>query len=114
MPEILSFRPLPTPAASAPDPRRVVAGDPHQQLWNVLSSADGRFHVGEWASGVGAWRVQYSEYELCHLLAGVIRISSEEGGTREYRAGDTFVIPAGFQGTWEVLEACRKVYAIYE
>ncbi|WP_414028394.1 cupin domain-containing protein, partial [Escherichia coli] len=27
---------------------------------------------------------------------------------------DRFVIPAGFQGTWEVLEACRKVYVIFE
>jgi uncharacterized cupin superfamily protein len=29
-------------------------------------------------------------------------------------AGDTFVIPAGFVGTWEVLEDCRKIYAIFE
>jgi uncharacterized protein len=114
MSEILSFKNLPAPVPSAPDPGQVVAGDPRQQVWNVLSSADGRFHVGEWASGPGAWRVHYSETELCHLLAGAIRITSEQGAIQEYRAGDSFVIPAGFRGVWEVLETCRKIYAIYE
>ncbi|HLD67170.1 MAG TPA: cupin domain-containing protein, partial [Pseudomonas sp.] len=28
--------------------------------------------------------------------------------------GDRFVIPAGFSGTWEVLEPCRKVYVMFE
>jgi uncharacterized cupin superfamily protein len=31
-----------------------------------------------------------------------------------YRAGDSFVIDSGFRGTWEVIEPCRKRYAIYE
>jgi len=111
---ILSFAALPEPVASAPAAGNVLAGNPQQQIWNVLSSADGRFHAGEWASGIGAWRVSYSEHELCHILAGVVRISDEQGVARTYRAGDSFVISAGFRGTWEVLEPCRKVYAIYE
>ena len=114
MSEVLSFRNLPAPASSAPAAGNLVAGDPRQQVWNMLSSRDGRFHVGEWASGCGAWRVQYSEYELCHLLEGTVRLTDEKGVAREFRAGDTFVIDSGFRGTWEVVEACRKIYAIYE
>ena len=93
---------------------RVRSGDPRQQIWNLLSSADGHFHVGQWASGVGAWEVQYTEFELCHILAGVVRVSDAQGLGRLYRTGDTFVIPSGFRGTWEVIEPCRKLYAIYE
>jgi hypothetical protein len=111
---IVDFKPLPAPADSAPAPANLLRGDPRQQIWNVLSSGDGRFHVGQWASGVGAWRVQYSEYELCHLLEGTVRITSEDGVERSYQAGDTFVIPSGFRGIWEVIEPCRKIYAIYE
>jgi uncharacterized cupin superfamily protein len=33
---------------------------------------------------------------------------------RRYGAGDAFVSPAGFTGTWEVREHARKHYAIYE
>ena len=29
-------------------------------------------------------------------------------------AGDSFVVPSGFGGSWEVLEDCRKLYAIFE
>jgi len=48
------------------------------------------------------------------MTAGRIRITDEGGTQREFGAGDTFVVPAGFEGTWEVLEAARKLYVIYE
>jgi uncharacterized cupin superfamily protein len=114
VPEILNFSTLPAPVDSAPSAANLLSGDPKQQIWNVLSSGDGRFHVGQWASGVGAWRVHYTEYELCHLVEGMVLITSDEGGECRYRAGDTFVIPSGFRGTWEVIEPCKKIYAIYE
>ena len=41
-------------------------------------------------------------------------IRDAEGNGKTVRAGDRFVIPAGFSGTWEVLEDCRKVYVIFE
>ncbi len=62
----------------------------------------------------GSWRVRYSEHEFCHLLEGRVRISAEDGTRYEFLAGDSFVIPAGFAGSWEVLEDCRKLYAIYQ
>jgi len=112
--DIKDFSSLGPPEDSAPAAANLISGQPRQQVWNVLSSADGRFHAGQWASGPGAWRVNYTEYELCHLLEGVVRLTDAAGDSRVYRAGDTFVIPSGFRGSWEVLEACRKIYAIYE
>ncbi len=40
--------------------------------------------------------------------------SQDQGRAKTLRAGDRFVIPAGFKGTWEVLEACRKIYVVFE
>jgi len=112
--KIIDFGALGAPENSVPAPERVVAGDPRQRIWNLLSSSDGRFHAGEWASSPGTWRVHYTEYEFCHILEGVVRLTDEQGVARVYRAGDSFVIDSGFRGTWEVVEACRKRYAIYE
>ena len=36
------------------------------------------------------------------------------GGRWEFGPGEGFVVPAGFAGTWEVLEDCTKFYAIFE
>ena len=33
---------------------------------------------------------------------------------KELAQGGRFVIPAGFIGTWEVLETCEKVYVMFE
>ena len=41
-------------------------------------------------------------------------IRDAQGNAKTLRSGDRFVIPAGFSGTWEVLETCRKVYVIFE
>ena len=41
-------------------------------------------------------------------------LRDHDGNAKTVRAGDRFVIPAGFSGTWEVVEDCRKVYVIFE
>jgi uncharacterized cupin superfamily protein len=113
---LLDWSELPEAEATQPAPGRVLEPGPvpRQSVSNLHSSPDGRFHVGEWSSGVGAWRIAYTETELCHLLEGVIRLRDNAGQAKTYRAGDSFVITSGFTGTWEVLEPCRKLYAIYE
>jgi uncharacterized cupin superfamily protein len=41
-------------------------------------------------------------------------LENEEGQRWEFGAGDAFVVPAGFAGTWEVAEDCTKFYALFE
>ncbi|VVO42529.1 hypothetical protein PS704_06037 [Pseudomonas fluorescens] len=41
-------------------------------------------------------------------------LRDNDGNSKTVRAGDRFVIPAGFRGTWEVLETCRKIYVAFE
>jgi uncharacterized protein len=111
---IVDFRSLGEPEHSAPGPGKVVTGDPRQRIWNAFSDPQAHFHVGRWESSVGKWRINYTERELCHLLTGIVRLTDESGHQWTYRAGDTFMIDKGFSGTWEVIEACSKIYAIYE
>jgi uncharacterized protein len=112
--EICSFRVLPTPELTQPPADRRVVGDPQQSIWNVYSDPTLQFHVGRWSSDVGSWRVQYSETEFCHMLAGRVRIESESGQFSEFESGDSFVVPAGFRGVWAVIEPATKLYAIFE
>ena len=47
-------------------------------------------------------------------MRGALRIVGADGETWNFRPGDSFVVPAGFEGTWEVLEEAEKLYAIFE
>ena len=58
--------------------------------------------------------MSYTEHEVCVLLAGRVRLIHEAGSSVEFAVGDAFVIPAGFVGEWETLEAARKLYVIYQ
>ena len=98
------------------NPTRIVAGSPvpQQHVRNVFTDGTGRFFGGIWRSSQGAWRVAYTENELCVLTEGKVRISDDAGRSWTFGPGDCFVVPAGFRGLWEVLEPARKFYAIYE
>ncbi len=100
--------------AYRPDAAKIVSGDPLQSVANLFASADGRFNCGEWTGAVGCWRVQFTENEFCHLLEGVVIVTDESGHAQRFQAGDAFVMPAGFVGTWETVEPARKFYAVYE
>ncbi|MFT5789188.1 MAG: putative cupin superfamily protein [Shewanella sp.] len=93
---------------------KVLQGDPEQHLQNHYSSDCDQFHAGVWQGDIGRWKVNYSEHEYCEILSGTSIITDNGGNQTTVKTGDRFVIPAGFKGTWEVLESCRKVYVIFE
>jgi uncharacterized cupin superfamily protein len=105
---------LPTPEDYQPATERVVSGDPRQRVWTLYRSADGRFQSGIWECSVGKWQVTFTESEFCQLLGGVIVMTAADGQERTVRAGDVFLVPAGFSGYWDVREPARKYYAVYE
>lgn len=91
---------------------KIVSGTPMTGFRAAHDDAAAGFWSGVWASDVGAWRVAYEETELCVMLAGRVRLVSDDGSSEIYVVGDAFVIPKGFTGLWETLEPCRKIYAI--
>jgi uncharacterized protein len=113
-PAIVSFATPVKAEAAAPAADRLIAGMPRQSIANYFADDSQQFFAGRWMSTRGKWRVRYTETEFCHLTAGRVRIESSDGLAHEFTAGDAFVIPAGFEGTWEVLEDCSKLYVIFE
>ncbi|MFJ4144404.1 cupin domain-containing protein [Pseudomonas sp. NPDC089734] len=97
-----------------PAPEKIFKGDPLQTVYNHYNSPCGQMNAGVWEGETGQWRVHYTEHEYCEIVQGVSVLRDEEGNAKTLRAGDRFVIPAGFKGTWEVLETCRKIYVVFE
>ncbi|MGL4834334.1 MAG: cupin domain-containing protein [Shewanella sp.] len=95
-------------------PEKLLKGNPEQRLQNHYSSPCNQFNSGIWQSESGAWKINYTEYEYCEILEGVSVITDQQGQSQRFTVGDRFIIPAGFQGSWEVIEPCRKVYVIFE
>jgi len=98
-----------TPAAD-----RLLAGNPRQAITNHYADATQQFFSGRWSSTPGKWRIRYSESEFCCLTRGRVALENLEGDRWEFGPGAGFVVPAGFEGTWEVIEECTKFYAIFE
>src|SRR5262245_50816270 len=113
-PRIVSFTQAVQPEGASPAQDRVTAGDPQQQIWNYFTDATGQFFAGRWSSTRGTWRVRYTENELCVLTAGRVAITSDAGERTEFGPGSAFIVPAGFSGSWEVIEPCTKIYAVFE
>jgi uncharacterized protein len=99
---------------SEPPADRLIAGAPELEVRNFFTDTTQQFFAGRWSATRGKWRVRYTENELCVMTAGRVIIESASGERSTFGPGDAFDIPAGFSGTWEVLEDCAKIYAIFE
>ena len=93
---------------------KLIAGNPKQRLWKHYTDATGKFFAGIWQSEVGKWHIHYTEEEYCQILQGKSVITDGEGNAVTVSAGESFVIPRGFIGTWEVVEPTKKNYVVYE
>jgi uncharacterized cupin superfamily protein len=99
------------PEVGAPAADRLISGAPKFLTWNV-EEAEGGLYAGIWEATPGKWRIEYDEWEFCHILSGVSVIDEDGGEARTVRAGDSFVLRPGFKGTWEVVETTRKEYVV--
>jgi uncharacterized protein len=112
--QIVDFRLQLDGEKTAPEPDKLLAGNPSQLIRNYFSDASQQFHTGVWSSTRGKWRIRYSESEFCALTRGRVALENLEGERWEFGPGEGFVVPAGFAGTWEVVDDCTKFYAIFE
>ncbi|MEJ6489869.1 cupin domain-containing protein [Leucobacter sp. USCH14] len=66
---------------------------------------------GYWCGGEGSVSFDSWPYtELCVILSGRVAVEDSEGRRREWGAGQSFLIPQGFSGTWLTLEPTEKVF----
>ncbi len=99
---------------STPAADRLIAGAPRQTVSNYFADATEQFFAGTWSSTPGKWSIRYTESEFCCLTKGRVVLENKDGQRWEFAAGAAFVVPSGFEGTWEVLEECTKFYALFE
>src|SRR6201995_5929784 len=83
---------------------RLLSGKPITRVSNYFSDSTQQFHAGRWSATRGKWRVAYTENELCIMTSGKVVIESATGERNTFATGDVFVVPAGFSGSWEVLD----------
>ena len=95
-------------------PEKLLMGNPLQQVWLDHTDASGQFFAGTWRSEPGKWHIRYTEEEYCELLEGHSVVTDSAGHATALRAGDRFVIPRGFLGTWEVVATTTKRFVIFE
>lgn len=102
----------PAPESGRPAPDKLLAGDYRTVTYNQWTGENDRLYCGTWDCSPGKVEIDYSEWEFCHLLAGEAVLTSANGQSWRLRAGDGFIIPPGFKGTWETVETVRKHYVI--
>lgn len=100
MPTITRFDQPTTPGSiDHPRPDRLEQGNPRRETWALYASADGLMSSGIWACEVGRWRIAFP------------------AGKEEYffvLAGQGAVIPAGFEGAFEVVSPVRKHFVVVD
>jgi uncharacterized cupin superfamily protein len=106
--------PTPLPEIDFPKPERLISGNPKRTTWNRYER-DGVF-AGEWACEVGAWRIEFGphQHEYFQVISGRCRVTDDNGVSKEYGPGDSFVGGPGLSGTFEVIEPILKRYMIVD
>ena len=72
---------------------------------------------GIWQCEVGAWNIVFSEnkQEFFQVIEGIVRLHDAQGQSFvEIKAGEAGIIPPGFVGAFEVVEAVKKYYVVVE
>lgn len=102
------------PEIDHPKPERLVQGNPQRTTWNHFTNATGEVFAGVWSCEVGSWRIEMDaqEDEFFFVTAGRLALTDDQGVRVDVKAGESVVIPAGFRGTFAVLEPVTKHYMI--
>ena len=78
-------------------------------------SGDRKFTVGLWQSEPGVLQTDgYPHDEYCLALDGHLIVTNRSGRREEFNPGDTFVIPKGWAGTWNMTSRFKKQYVALE
>ena len=91
-------------------------GCPRRETWTLYESAPAGLTCGIWACEVGRWRIVFpaNKHEYFFVLEGHVRLHDRDGGYTDVQAGQGAVIPAGFEGAFEVLAPVRKHFVVVE
>ena len=73
----------------------------------------GNIMVSVYEAGSGKVRIDGSVYdEFITILEGRLILTPDVGGEYEYQAGESLVVPKGYQGGWEMPERYRELIVV--
>ncbi|MFM0101618.1 cupin domain-containing protein [Paraburkholderia nemoris] len=97
------------------DPADVIlegAKAPH--ALNAFSDASNMLSAGVWQCDAGTLKLaDLPIHEVCVLIEGEVVITSDDGCSERYAAGDAFILHKGFSGTWHMPVATKKYSIVY-
>lgn len=92
----------------------VLSGNPEEAGASHFETADGKLTIGTWECTPYAENLSYpNNNEFCLVLSGRVALTDHDGTVKEFGPGDSYIVPKGFEGKFEVLETLRKVYVLY-
>jgi uncharacterized cupin superfamily protein len=94
-------------------PTTITAGQRERAAtaWTA-DGAGGR--AGYWECESGTFTaVRDGVHEVCYIISGHASLRDASGAVTEIRAGSLLVLPAGWDGTWEVHEPVEKMFVIF-
>ena len=94
-------------------PSRPISGATTYKTLESFNAMGGKLSSGVWEATAGAFRSNCTGYvEFCHIVEGSCRVVDPDGSSHSFSVGDSFVLPEGFAGHWEVDERVKKVFFI--
>lgn len=74
-----------------------------------MHDGDAVVRVGLWEGGVSRSKlIDYPFTEYVLMISGHLVITNDDGSQQEFKAGDTFVMPKGWTGIWDIREDMKK------
>jgi len=98
-----------------PRPDRLVDGNPKRLTESLYEHPN--MNCGIWSCEVGAWNIVFADnkQEFFQVIEGVVRLhDANRQSFIEIKAGEAGIIPPGFKGKFEVVEAVRKYFVVVE
>ena len=98
-----------------PRPDRLVAGNPKRITQSLYEHPN--MNCGIWTCEVGAWNIQFAanKQEFFQVIEGLIRLhDAKTQSFIEIKAGKAGIIPPGFRGKFEVVEAVKKYFVVVD
>ncbi|KUJ86178.1 hypothetical protein AVO45_04260 [Ruegeria marisrubri] len=104
----------PLEACSVVPAEAVLSGKAEETGALHYETENGKFLVGTWECTPYAETLSYPDTnEFCLVLSGKVALTDPDGTVHEFGPGDSYIVPKGFEGRFEVLETLRKIYVIY-
>lgn len=104
-----------TETGAYPSEARVGSFDGAFKREKAYTSQSNPEHViGFWESGPGAMTTDsYPIDEYCLIMMGTLVLTDADGTSRTFNPGDSFIIPKGWAGTWDMKSHFKKQFVTF-